>query len=224
MPNYNGYISNLTDEEIKLFPHIIQFSWISYNLENKIINSFQDEIIKIPEEVIVTVENSNIHGITKKISQEKGKSIKNIIEIFIEEYKNTDLIVGHNIQFDKKIICVEILRIIKSPECTDKKKWWEYLRLVSSNSKNMYCTMKNSVNVCNLQYLNKKGVLTKKFPKLIELYSILFPEDISNIQIPVSVPVKYHNSLYDCFITLKCYIKITQKYDLSSDLLSYLFT
>jgi DNA polymerase-3 subunit epsilon len=209
MPQFHGLLSNIPNDQLEKFPHIIQFSSISYSLETQNVETFADVIIKIPEHVEVTVENTNIHGITKGMTQGKGVCIETTIENFMIEYMKTDLLVGHNISFDKKIVCIEIIRIVRSKnDETEREKWWGYYHLIMKKSKNSYCTMSNNTTLCNLFYVNSKGKSCKKPPKLIELFLFLFPQQ---------QPTHLHNSLYDCFITLKCYIKVTQKYDLSEE-------
>ena len=138
MPEYNGLLSSIPSDQLDKFPHIIQFSSILYSLENQKVETITDAIIKIPEHVEVTPQNTNIHGITKENTREKGVSIETTIENFMTEYELTDLLVGHNILFDKKIVCIEIIRIARSKmDEIEREKWWGYYKLIMKNSKSI---------------------------------------------------------------------------------------
>jgi len=68
------------------------------------------------------------------------------------------------------------------------------------------CTMKTSVDLCNIEKINSRGPY-KKFPTLCELHEKLFNESPKNL----------HNSMVDVLICLKCYLKKDLDIDLSSD-------
>ena len=52
------------NNNISTWPYIVQLSYILYDTDkNKIINTY-DSIIKLPKEVSISEESSNIHGIT----------------------------------------------------------------------------------------------------------------------------------------------------------------
>ena len=72
---------------------------------------YVDCIIKLPPNgVKITKESENIHKITDEISQTKGVDIKKELIDFNKAIITADIIVGHNISFDKKVIMAECYR------------------------------------------------------------------------------------------------------------------
>jgi DNA polymerase III epsilon subunit-like protein len=198
-------IKIINPDTLDLWPHIVQLSFLIYDTEkNDIIKSY-DEIVKIPESIIISKEVSNIHGITNKISTKQGKLLHNILEEFFNNLKNVDKIVGHNVLFDINMLKIEILRIIYiNPDNLSVdiiKKYKSYFYLLT-NYKNISCTLQDSIELCNIQLTNKFGQSYLKFPKLIELHEKLFE----------SIPKNLHNSYNDILITLRCFMKL--KYDI----------
>ena len=85
-------------------------------------------------------------------------------------------------------------------EDLDKDDYQEYLNLLI-DSKDIYCTMKESIALCAIETKDKFGRNYNKFPKLIELYQKLFQISPNNL----------HNSLNDVIVCLRCFMKL--KYD-----------
>ena len=200
------------------FPHIVQFSYIIYDTSLNIICDSVDNIIKLKDNISIPVESTNIHNITNEISKTNGKTIEKVFDEFFYHLKNIDLIVGHNIEFDINIIRVELLRLIcnnatecnetecnetecNETECNETEKRKQQLFTIC-NFKNIFCTLQETIDFCNIQAIDKFGRPYKKFPKLIELHNKLFDETPKNL----------HNSMIDILITLRCFMKI--KYDI----------
>ena len=145
-----------------------------------------------------------------EISQKKGIQLSKILHIFCNYLKTVDLLVGHNINFDIQIVKVELLRLIYSHDIPYEKitKYKNNLFRLS-NFTNTYCTMQNSIEICNIKRVDKFGNESNynKFPKLIELHQKLFN----------SVPNNLHNSFNDILITLRCFIKLKYDIDLNDD-------
>ena len=63
------------------WPYILQLSWILYDNEtNRLFKS--NDIIKLDDDVDISVESINVHGITRKRSQQDGIPIKHAINKF----------------------------------------------------------------------------------------------------------------------------------------------
>jgi hypothetical protein len=188
----------LNGGNLNLWPYIVQFSYIILDVNlNKVIK-VKDAIIKIPTDIIIPKETINIHGITNEISKEKGLPIEIIIDEFFADVLNIDLIVAHNLSFDLNMIKCELLRLIKENNNIDKYN--NYFNEIV-NLKKMYCTMQETVDLCNIEAKSKNGNKFIKFPKLVELYEKLFK----------TTPIKLHNSLNDVAVCARCFMKL--KYD-----------
>ncbi len=181
----------------ELWPHIVQLSYLKYDSERNQLEE-KDCIIKIPESVVMDEKNIAIHGITNEVSQTKGVSIIPIINEFMNDIGDVDLLIGHNLEFDLKMMVVELFRIIdKSNDEVVKQTYSEKMEKLYSLNK-YYCTMKNSINICKLPSPYKKYKDEYKYPRLDELHTHLF-----GIK-----PQKLHNSLNDIIVTFRCFYKL----------------
>jgi hypothetical protein len=100
---------------------------------------------------------------------------------------------------------VELMRIIENniSGSVSKEYYIEFLDYIQK-SKNYYCTMQESVDLCAIQIVNRKGESFKKFPKLIELHEKLFSMSPKNL----------HNSLNDVLVCLRCFYKLKFQEDI----------
>jgi len=192
----------LNPDTLNQWPTIVQFSFVIYNLKSNNIVKSKDYVIKVPENISIPEESSKIHGITNEISSTNGILIKTVLDEFFCYLKDVDCIVGHNISFDINMIRVELLRIIYNklliPEEIKNSKY--NLHFIS-NYKNICCTLKDSIQFCNIQAIDKFGKPYLKYPKLLELHQKLFNSSPNNL----------HNSFNDILVTLRCFMKL--KYD-----------
>jgi len=189
-----------------LWPHIVQFSYIIYDVTDNDICVIEDNIIRVADDVEISQESAAIHGITNEISKSGGVDLNQVLSGFFGALKNVDMLVGHNISFDINVVVVELLRIIYNQSNTvpvdELLSYKTYLHMLN-NYQNIHCTMQNSIDMCGIKVMGKNGREYNKFPKLSELHQKLFG----------SVPNNLHNSLNDILITLRCYIMITLKMD-----------
>jgi len=180
------------------WPHIIQLSYILYDTSN---NSalIKNNYIKIDKSVIISPESFNIHNISREILDCQGINIVDALKAFNECLKDCDIVVGHNISFDKRLIFVECFR-------HNIKQYFTQFNKHGQIVKPEFCTMKNSTDFCKLERLTKTNQVYNKLPKLSELYSLLFPEE--------PLPSDLHNSLIDVAMTLRCYLKYVHSFDI----------
>ena len=194
-------ISNLILDDLQKCPYILQFSYINYDTETNEIIKYSDDYVKNENNIEIPIESTKIHGITSNKIDKNGKNIEEVIDDFMCIYtSSTDKLVGHNISYDVNMLLIELMRLVIKNE---NNKWIVYYNIIFKNMKNVYCTMKNTVNICNISSLNKNGQSYMKYPKLNELYFHLFNETPNNL----------HDSLIDCFCCLRCYVKIIYEYD-----------
>lgn len=168
---------NAPSEFVDNWPNIVQLSWQIW--QNNKLESEKDFIIKLDD---IPENSTKIHGITTFISQQEGVDIRTALNLFYLMYENCDLVVGHNIYFDLKVIQAEYIRNLDYKLPMQPK----------------YCTMMHSTKLLKLLQKNGRGY---KFPKLEELYKYLFGENMDNA----------HNSLYDVRATSKCYFELKNR-------------
>ena len=174
------------------WPHVMQVSYIIYDTETGEVDETYDAYIKLNTWVIVDPVSIQIHGITQEIMDKKGIPIQEALIHLRDALGKVDLCVGHNVSFDKRFIIVEGVR-----------------NNIRMNFPTDYCTMKNSKNICKIQFTFSDGTKGFKYPKLMELYEHLFPD--------IPAPQNLHNSFADTIVTLKCYCKMAHNVNLSLD-------
>ena len=170
------------------WPYIIQLSYIIYDTSKNSIFMIGDNYIKINKSINISCESEAITGISRETLDNKGIPIKQALYDFNQAVKISDLIIGHNISFDKQIVMVE---------CFRNKINNNFVKFHGRNivRKPEYCTCKNSAHLFNNRY-----------QKLQNLYSSLFNE----------IPNGLHNSLVDTIITLRCYYMLVYNKDIYS--------
>lgn len=202
----------ISQDTLNKWPHIVQFSFIVFDASLNTIVETKDYIIKMQDGLLIPSDSTAIHGITNEISEKDGVSIEVVLKEFFATLKKVDLLVGHNIRFDINMIYIELLRIIYFKKyqqniITSYKFDLHFL----TNFKNIYCTMQESVDLCNIKAISKFGKEYTKFPKLSELHETLFK----------TTPKNLHNSLIDILITLRCYMKLSSERDILLDCKKY---
>jgi DNA polymerase III epsilon subunit-like protein len=189
---------------LEKWPHIVQFSFIIYDDKLNELVEAKDYIVKLPENIIISEDSTAIHGITNSTCQQKGVSIRVALSEFFRHLLNVDALVGHNIDFDINMIRVELLRMINDETTQDHAANHKINLHFITNYKNVLCTMKDSIELCNIQLINKSGKPYLKYPKLLELHEKLFNQSPTNL----------HNSFIDILVTLRCFMKLKHNIDL----------
>jgi len=181
---------------IESYPYILQLSCVLYDMFEQTVVKTYDSYIRIPDNIDISQEVTTLTGISKDVTRKKGKHIVNVLDDFYEIYMMAEVIIAHNIDFDEKMILVELQRNHKdvmdiAPYCfTIFNKIYEKLKGVER-----YCTMRNGTDICAIHV---DGRVSKKWPRLSELHQKLFDE----------VPNGLHNSMVDVMACLKCYLKM----------------
>ena len=180
------------------WPYIIQLSYIFYDLS---INSvlIKDNYIKLDSSITISQESYNIHNISREILDAQGIHIVDALKDFNECLKVCDIVVGHNISFDKRLIFVECFR-------HNVKQYFTEFKDNVMIQKPEFCTMKNTNEFCKLERLSATNKVYYKHPKLSELYEKLFPNE--------PLPKDLHNSLVDVAMTIRCYLKYIYNFDI----------
>ncbi len=169
--NYNAPIS-----DVENWPRLVQLGFIVYEDNKKI---HEAEYIIKPDGFEISEEVSKVHGITQEIADDKGFPVKKVILEFATCLNGCDKIVGHNIDFDIKILGAEYHRIYGNDLFA---------------TRDSICTMKSSTGYCKIPGSYGKY----KWPKLHELYKTLFNEDMGAA----------HTALQDIQNTAKCFFEL----------------
>lgn len=186
-------------------PHILQISFVIFDTQSWSVVKSVDLYINIAANIEISAKITELTGITREMC-DAGETIQNAMREFCEEYMKCDIIVAHNIEFDREMIRIEIERIGQHHNDNDFKLYFnpEYEKSVN---KDIYCTMKYGRNVCKIEQNGKNGMYYKN-PKLVELYEKLFG----------MTPHGLHSSLIDTYVCLRCFVKMRFKFELSLDM------
>jgi len=209
--------------DINKQPYIIQISFIVINVFKENTVSYEtvveyNEYIRINDSIEVSPKIVEITGITKEKCVRDGVPITNALCKFYKEYMKADRIVSHNIDFDSKMILFEIERNYNNlTRMGCEVPFAIFNRMFNKiNNISIYCTMMEGRDVANIVIAYKQSNVStvsatplprqartyKKNPKLIELYTHLYPER--------EQPVGLHDSLVDTKVCIDCYIKLQQ--------------
>jgi len=183
-------------------PYMTQLAFLIYDERSEQIVFRFSEMIRIPDYVVISPEVTKITGITREMCDTRGIPIQDALSAFYREYMKCSRIVGHNIQFDLRILNLEYRRNINILECPLAYSFlsYDYFR---KNGVEVFCTMKYGVHICNImrEGIDKKTgevYYYKKSPKLVELYEHLFNE----------TPANLHDAMFDTEACFRCFVKI----------------
>ena len=168
-----------SSSDTKNWPRLVQLAWVLTDEEGNRIHT--GNLIVKPEGFIIPTDATRVHGITMQRANEEGVPLAEVIEQFKADLDVATYIVGHNIEFDKKIMGAEMIRL-GMKDIMDSKK--------------SYCTMQSSINFCKI--LGKYGY---KYPKLQELYRKLFETEFDNA----------HDAMSDIEATEKCFWELRKR-------------
>jgi DNA polymerase III epsilon subunit-like protein len=165
------------------WPRLVEIAWIECD-ENGTIEAEYDHIIK-PDSFKIPVNASSLHGITTEKAIENGIPLNTALKLFCQSLNRSALCVGHNIDFDVKVINAEFIRT---------GFLFEHFQFLWKQTK---CTMKSSTKLCRL----KTGHGYYKYPKLPELHTKLFGKTYND----------NHNALSDVRACMNCYFELHRR-------------
>jgi DNA polymerase III epsilon subunit-like protein len=164
---------------------VIQIGMMIYEL-NPVDESYK--LIKTYDKTIkpdgFRINNSHIHNITQQMAETEGVPFSEAIYEMMEDLCNIDILIAHNVQFDRPIFLSELYRY----------EFGEILQKL--NTARTFCTMAQCATITKI-----KNKTSYKRPKLSELHDYLFKTTTETA----------HNALADTRVLAKCF---WQLYDL----------
>jgi hypothetical protein len=91
------------------WPRLVQIAWLIYDRDCNLISE-NVKIIK-PDGFLIPDEAIQIHNINNIRATKEGENLKAVLELLLDDAKNSTAFVGHNIVFDLNIISSEFYRI-----------------------------------------------------------------------------------------------------------------
>lgn len=171
-------------------PHILQLAARLVNLEKREIVSELNEIIK-PDGWVIPLETTAIHGITTERALAEGKPEAEVLESFIGLWSEASVRIGHNEQFDARIIRIALKRF--SDEAT----------VVAWAAGKAECTAQMATSLCKLPPTAKMlaaGRSHYKTANLSEAYQHFMGKPMENA----------HNAMADVEACMAVYFAIRE--------------
>jgi len=169
--NYNAPLSDADN-----WPRCVQIAWQLHSAEGKLLDA-QNHIV-IPEGFEIPYNAEKVHGISTERALKEGKPLDEVLNAFKYVLENTEVVVGHNIEFDINIMGAEMLR-----------KGFSEKELVA---KKIIDTKTEGTDFCAIPG-GRGGKF--KWPTLTELHTKLFGKGFGDA----------HDAAYDVDATAKCF-------------------
>lgn len=134
------------------------------------------------------------HGITSEKANSEGVSAKQAFEKFHELCDSAECLIAHNHNFDFNIIKLTAKQISSHYEDPSDPD----IMLSEIEDIPFYCTMVQATDFCALPKKKGSGF---KYPKLMELYSILFEKEFSGA----------HDAMADVTATMECFFELKRR-------------
>jgi DNA polymerase III epsilon subunit-like protein len=192
-------------ENISEYPYIIQLSYILFDTEGNNIEDYFDNYIILKRKIKIPKEVTILTGIDKEKSL-RGVTMITGLERLYEAMREADSVVAHNIEFDSRMLFIELMRHKEYIEgnMIDRR----IFDMIGIIEKRNYCTMKKGIEICKIIAISQKGKEYYKWPKLIELHKKLFGEGVENL----------HDSLVDTIVCLRCCLKMKYNIHMENDI------
>ena len=161
------------------WPHIVQIAWAIFDDAGTRL-AFHDHMIQ-PEGFVIPESATAIHGISTEKALREGRQAAEVLKEFSEALSGAACLVAHNLDFDEKMVRVELLR----------RGMPDPLQAIRK-----LCTMKSSTAYCKIP-----GPYGDKWPKLSELHIKLFEVDFED----------QHNAASDVLCCAKCFFELRRR-------------
>ena len=193
-------------EYLQYKPNIIQLSYVVYDLDHPDKSKIYDKYIFLDPETgnkiskgAERVTGLNYDILKQKLSKELS-TIEDSMTELLADMEVCDLIVGHNIGYDKARLREEIQRIQQSNVFTFHADFYESYLKNLSNKDRFYCTMRNSKELCKTA-----GIRSRQVDVYTELFKCTPSEEAQ------------HNSLYDVIMCLRIYMMLAHNRDICGE-------
>ena len=210
--------------------HITELSFVLYdfsaglNGDGQVTRAFSS-LVFLPHGVEVPHNVASITGISTAMCRLEGRPIEYALVSLFDAVCAADVVVAHNLRFDRGMIEREIERVLErgppapnlstatafaSTVCESSSFWnraspsvWRALfskSLNAANGRRLVCTMELAKAQHGKEFLDKLG--RRKNPRLDELHHVLFREPMQG---------QAHRALADTLACLRCYLTLLQR-------------
>jgi DNA polymerase III epsilon subunit-like protein len=153
------------------WPNILSIAWQIWDMNatdsSQTFVEKRNYFLNPPPTLVWNAEAEKIHGLRRDFLETEGHDIRVVLDEFMRAASACQLIVAHNLQFDKSVLLAEMLR--QNPKMV--MNWWPRFE---------YCTCNNTKALCKLPpsvKLRPNPSDPYKMPKLVELWKFLYGGD-----------------------------------------------
>ncbi len=164
------------------WPRVVQLAWQLHDNSGKLLSQ-QNYLIK-PEGFDIPYKAEQIHGISTKRALAEGHELRQVLGYLLKDLGNTNVLVGHNIEFDISILGAEFIR-----QQIDTENFLKLDKIDTGIASTDFCKMTGGIG----------GRL--KMPKLVELHEKLFGKDFGDA----------HDASYDVAATARCFFGLLKE-------------
>jgi DNA polymerase-3 subunit alpha len=164
------------------WPRLVQIAWQLHSPTGQLLD--QQNFLIQPEGFNIPFKAEQVHGISTARAQKEGKPLAVVMEKFRADLERTQVLVGHNIEFDNNIIGAEFIRLGLPPD-----------KLLSLRTAD---TAVLATDFCQLA-----GGLGGKLkqPRLNELHEKLFGKGFTDA----------HDAAFDVAATGRCFFELVKR-------------
>jgi len=177
--------------DVDNWPRVVQLAWTI--VDDDFDSLCSRNHIMYPMGYEIPEASTEIHGITTAVAVEEGISVPIALAEFALAMDIADIQVGHNVNFDRKNLGAEFIRI-------GADSVYESAKVMAR-----CCTMFKSTKLCGLR--NSKGGM--KWPTLQELHFHLFNEEFNDA----------HDAMADVEATVACYKRLVELGEIDPEML-----
>lgn len=163
------------------WPRLVQLAWVLYDDDTLL---EEHSYIIAPEGFTIPKSAVEIHGITNERAKEEGRPLPEVLTKFSDVLGQAEVIVGHNVSFDRSVITAEFARAKQNAPILGLP---------------FHCTMKTTTDICKIPA--KVRGREFKWPTLTELHTHLFTEPFEDT----------HDALADVRACARCYLELKKQ-------------
>ncbi|MFQ5899357.1 MAG: 3'-5' exonuclease [Candidatus Methylomirabilia bacterium] len=173
--------------DVDNWPRLVQIAWLLTDASGNELRS--EGLIIRPDGFEIPPSATRIHGITTGTARRLGIELRRALTAFANDLSRAEVLVGHNVQFDERVVGAEFFRTGQRKNPLD--------------SKTRYCTMRSSRDFCRIP----GGPRGYKWPTLEQLHVALF-----------GVAFKAaHNAVADVQACARCFFELERQRVVSGD-------
>lgn len=151
-------------------PHLVQLALLM--IDDDFVEHSATSLIIRPDGWVISDENAAIHGITQDIAMERGIPEADAVALFVDHHARAARTVAHNIEFDRKIMRIALMRHGHTREAIEAMEAAESV-----------CTLRLADQIMKLPPTAKMaaaGFKKSKAPNLAECIEFFFGEKLES--------------------------------------------